>query len=144
MSDKRSKHVLHAYILVCICILSSHAGWCVQASHTFTPSPLPSPSHTCVSCVFSLSTRYSSSWLCCVIRTVSAEVTHPLQARQSLRVILAFFKAVSWPSYVHACVCVCICAWGCGWVNKNVIMVVVRMGRRQLHVIHSLMVVKEV
>ena len=143
MSDKRSKHVLHANILVCIRILSSHAGWCVQASHTFTPSPLPSPSHTCVSCVFSLSTRYSSSWLCCVIRTVSAEVTHPLQARQSLRVILAFFKAVSWPSYVHACVCVCICmgVWvgqqecdnGCG-----------EEGRRQLHVIHSLMVVKEV
>ncbi len=31
----------------------------------------------------------TSSTLCCVIRTVSAEVTHPLQARQSDRDILA-------------------------------------------------------
>ena len=36
---------------------------------------------------FSARTRKNSTWLCCVMRTLSAEVMHPEQARQSLRVI---------------------------------------------------------
>ena len=51
---------------------------------------------------FSARTRKNSTWLCCVMRTLSAEVMHPEQARQSLRVIWAFCSFVSPPSCFKA------------------------------------------
>ncbi len=46
-------------------------------------------------------TLKSSSWLCCVMRTLSADVIQPLQAKQSFSVIFAFSSFCFAPSYKH-------------------------------------------
>lgn len=52
----------------------------------------------CLSTLLFCSTLKSSSWLCCVMRTLSAEVMQPLQAKQSFRVIFAFSSFCFAPS----------------------------------------------
>lgn len=84
------RHRHHHHLLLCLTGLKIKKQNGVQVN---TGTPL-SPSHLngCLT-VFTLlfcNTFKSSSWLCCVIRTLSAEVMQPLQAKQSLRVILAF------------------------------------------------------
>ena len=62
---------------------------------------------------FSSNTLYTSSRLCWVMSTLSADVMHPLQARQSFRVILAFSSFFVPPPYerisLHtAAQCTCV------------------------------------
>lgn len=54
-----------------------------------------------VSTLLLCNTLKSSSWLCCVMRTLSAEVIQPLQARQSFSVIFAFCSFCFPPSCKH-------------------------------------------
>lgn len=54
--------------------------------------------HISVSTFLFRSTLNSSSWLCCVMRTLSAEVIQPLQAKQSFSVIFAFSSLCFPPS----------------------------------------------
>lgn len=110
--------VLYMYLFVCI--LQNWIGhlqnWCsilgvgIFTYEFLSPSKLPyflvlplsnelPPylSLACWSLRFSCRTLYSSSWLCWVMRTLSAEVMHPLQAKQSFSVICAFCSFFSSP-----------------------------------------------
>jgi len=73
----------------------THTHRQTYSSQYYATAPTGKVTSTTSAFLMSLSTRYSSCWLCCVIRTVSADVTHPLQARQSFKVIVTFLRAPS-------------------------------------------------
>lgn len=67
-----------------------------QSIKTFKLCSLPS--HDLSPTLLKVSILQSSSWLCWVIKTLSADVMQPLHAKQSFRVILAFSSFCAPPS----------------------------------------------
>lgn len=81
-------------------LLLSYSKGC-KSNHNQTQYFTSIPIHVSVSTLLLSSTLKSSSWLCCVMRTLSAEVMQPLQAKQSFSVIFAFSSFCLSPSCKH-------------------------------------------